>query len=125
MTYSEFLELFQKLENYYNKHDDSQTMLYYKSFKYMKKGEFSQLINLAIEQCEFFPKIATLKELKDQIKKEDFKPTKCSKCNGIGIRLYVKEYEGYPYEYAMKCDCLNAQRLSNLIPTANDLGIGE
>jgi hypothetical protein len=49
----------------------------------------------------------------------------CKKCNGTGMLIYTKEVEGYTYEYVFRCDCLNAQRLSNLIPTANDLGIGE
>lgn len=125
MDYTDFLEIYTKLESYYNKHDDNLRIVYYKSFNYMKKEQFNNLVNLAIEQCEYFPKIATLKDLKDQIKKEDYKPIQCPKCNGTGMRIYTKEYESYPYEYVMKCDCINAQRLSNLIPTASEVGIGD
>ena len=123
MNYTEFLEIFQKLEEYFNKHDDSQTMYYYKSFKYMKKDDFNKIVNLAIEQCEFFPKIYTLKEIREQIKKEEYKPISCNKCNGSGMVFYIKKFEGYPYSYAARCDCTNGERLSTLIPTAKQVGI--
>lgn len=125
MTYTEFLEIYKKLEDYYNKHDDTIVMIYYKSFKDMKKEAFGQLVSLAIEQCEFFPKIVKLKEFKEQIKSEEYKPVQCEKCNGTGMLMYTKEFEGYKYEYVMKCDCINAQRLSKSIPTASEVGIGE
>ena len=125
MSYTEFLEIFQKLENYFNKHDDDIRMFYYKSFCNLKKNVFNQIVTTAIEQCEFFPKIVKLKEFKEQIKGEEYKPVQCEKCNGTGMLLYTKEVEGYKYEYAMKCSCINAQRLSKNIPTASEVGIGE
>jgi hypothetical protein len=49
----------------------------------------------------------------------------CKKCNGTGMLIYTKEVEGYPYEYVFRCDCMYGQRLSKLIPTASEVGIGE
>ena len=36
---------------------------------------------------------------------------------------YIKVFEGYPYTYAMKCDCKNGRRLSKYIPTAAEVGL--
>lgn len=92
MTKEEFLFCFEKLTSVFGKEcDDTITEIYYNSFKDLKLEIFSNIVNIAIETKDYFPKIAELKEL-GEIEKKKYQ---------LSILKYMNE-KGYfksPREY--------------------------
>ena len=120
MSADEYKKIIQDAENYFGKQlSDGMHRYYYDAFKKLNKVQFRMLIAIAIQELKFFPKIAELKKIQEEVKinkgDEPIEKEDCKICNGDGfIQYYKKDKEtGYPYLYVARCTCSNAYYYSS------------
>lgn len=120
MVLDEYMEIIKEAENYFGK--ELQTGMhkyYYNAFKNLTPKQFNMLISIAIQECRYFPKIAELNQIKENVKMnkgdEPLEKVDCKICEGNGFIQYYKNdpETGYPYLYAARCTCSNGYNYSS------------
>lgn len=128
MILDEFLETTERIEKFYDKeYNQEQRKMIFETFKDKPKERYRQIALQVFRTSKFLPKLADLIEIDQTLPKEkqqEKERIKCPKCNGTGMIIYAKVIPNMgEYQYAARCDCLNAEGISNAIPLASELGI--
>ena len=145
MTINEFIEATNRLEIYYQKeYNKEQLKIMYDELKTFSLERYKILVNKAIQQCKFLPKVADIMQIEKEnpYKRNDedeIEKIECKKCNSTGYVLYNKLInngnERLKYTFMAICSCGNAKqykgwevsekehRTNYYTPMAQELGI--
>lgn len=130
MNKQEFIEITSKIEKFYLKeYNQEQSKQIYEEFKNETKERYSQIQQEVIKACKFMPTLADFIEAKNRLsiqrKGVEKEKIKCKICGGTGMVPY-KKYDNelkQEYQYVARCICANANGISDLIPSAKEVGI--
>lgn len=132
MTEAEFIKTTTEIEKYYQEEYNAEQRKYiYDTFKELPKERYAQIVQRAIKNCKYLPKIANLLEMQQLLpkEKEQEKPkVECKACNGTGFVFYIKNIPIYgdrtmPYQYVARCLCENGKNQSQAIPDVREIGL--
>ena len=130
MTQAEFVEVTSEIEGFFGKELDTyQRKIWYEELKNLTKERYRQISRECYKNLKFMPKLADITELNKNLQKPqqqiDETTYECNICNGIGIVLYTKIIEGYPYQYGARCSCKNSAKWNKKIPSIQEVGLYE
>lgn len=127
MTNVEFLEVTREIEKYYEKElKAEESRIWFEELKNIPKERYRQITRECYKTLKFMPKLPDIIEKNKTIPSEEKKNNTvygCSRCKGVGLIIYTKVQEEYPYQYAVRCNCKNSLKMSKKIPTTDEVGI--
>ena len=127
MTNVEFLEVTREIEKFYEKEINAeQSRRWFEELKNITKERYRQISRECYKTLKFIPKLPDIIEINKRIPSEVEKNNTvydCSRCKGIGLIVYTKVQEEYPYKYVARCNCKNSLKMSKRIPTIDEVGI--
>lgn len=111
LTDKTFKAVFQSLGQYYRlkeeeRPDNNAMIEYYNAVKFVDDTDARKLYSEVVNSLRFFPKIPEIKEIAEKYRPKigrfsnmDF----CYCCLNVGHVTYIREENGYPYEYLARC----------------------
>ena len=130
MTIPEFVEITGEMMKFYNKElAEYESKIWYEELKNMSKERFRQIVRECFRNNKFMPKLADIVEFNRTIpriqKQDEGIVEDCKICENTGyVGYYKKDVEtGANYFYGARCNCKNGLKLSDSIPTIDEVKI--
>lgn len=113
MDIAEFVEATSRVELCYGKeYTNEQRQIMYEELKDFDVDRYNFLISRVIRKSKYLPKIADIYQADSENPVVNIKAQKekveCNKCNSTGYIVCKKVIEGRKYNYAVVCECGNA-----------------
>lgn len=114
MTYDEFMQNTEELENFYEKKlNATQTQVWFEELKNYAVEKYKKTLQQLFKTSQYRPTLdlvlKTIKNLKSEVIEKE--KVECKLCKGTGYLLYTKKIDNTDYTYACLCNCENAKGL--------------